>query len=139
MSQLIKKIFYLYSVIHMYRNEIAFLSGILPRNQEWAQVAGWTYPILVQFKHVAVRASHVPCLRILKNSRLLNTLAMLQRAVSRSKALVSSVSPRNQTISSRSLSSPSYSEDIEKLFRYTRGRWLYNEREREYHLPSDVY
>lgn len=51
--------------------------------------------------------------------------------VFRSKALVSL---RKLPTPSRSLSYPSHSEDIEKLFRYTRGRWLYNEREREYHF-----
>lgn len=35
---------------------------------------------------------------------------------------------------SRSHSSSSYSDEIEKLFRYTRGRWLYNERECELHF-----
>jgi hypothetical protein len=60
---------------------------------------------------------------------------MLQRALSAlSRPLLSSVSPRNRQSPSRSLSSPSQfpSEDAEKLFQYTRGRWLYNEREREY-------
>lgn len=61
-------------------------------------------------------------------------MLLLQRALSRSKALWN----RSTQTPSRSLSSPSHSEDIEKLFQYTRGRWLYNEREREY-TPSHLF
>ena len=67
-------------------------------------------------------------------------LAMLQRALSRSKASFSSVFPWNCLTWSRSLSSPSHSEIIERLFRYTRGRWLYNKCELEYiTLSPDIY
>ena len=64
-------------------------------------------------------------------------LAMLQRALSRSKASFSSVFPWNCLTWSRSLSSPSHSEIIERLFRYTRGRRLC---ELEYTtLSPDIY
>jgi len=62
---------------------------------------------------------------------------MLHRAILWPKTLVSSmISLRNRSTPSRSNSSTSYSEEMEKLFRYTRGRWLYNERQRESLLPS---
>ncbi|KAF8519327.1 kinase-like domain-containing protein [Hysterangium stoloniferum] len=54
---------------------------------------------------------------------------MLLRTFSRSKALASSISSRNQSTLSTSNSNALHSEEMEKLFRYTRGRWLYNERE----------
>jgi hypothetical protein len=64
---------------------------------------------------------------------------MLARAVFRSKILASISLGTTMSKPSRSHSSSSYSDDIEKLFRYTRGRWLYNERERESHFFCDSF
>jgi hypothetical protein len=55
------------------------------------------------------------------------------RRVSRSKALVALVSAfSDRMVHSRSHFTRAYLEEQEGLFKYTRGRWLYNEREREY-------
>lgn len=59
---------------------------------------------------------------------------MLLRVLSRSKALTSSISAQTRSTPSRSNSNALHPEETEKLFRYTRGRWLYNEHEREGHL-----
>ena len=40
----------------------------------------------------------------------------------------------NRMVHSSSNFTPEYLEELEGLYKYTRGRWLYNEREREYYL-----
>ena len=53
------------------------------------------------------------------------------RCVSQSKALVALASAfSRRMVRSSSNTTPEYLEDLEGLYRYTRGRWLYNERER---------
>jgi len=59
-----------------------------------------------------------------------NLRAMLHRALSWSKTVTSSMAALNWS----RLTSSTYSEETEKLFRDTRGRWLYNERQRQCHL-----
>ncbi|KAI5116307.1 hypothetical protein M0805_009633 [Coniferiporia weirii] len=57
-------------------------------------------------------------------------MLLRQRTVSWSKSFVTSVSVLwNRRPPSRSQFTQSYLEEREKLFQYTRGRWLYNERE----------
>ena len=55
--------------------------------------------------------------------------------VFQSKALVTLASAFGDRLvhsSSRSHLTPAYLEELEGLYKYTRGRWLCNEREREY-------
>ena len=58
------------------------------------------------------------------------------KASSFSVQSLSFISPINRQTPFLSLSSPSHSENVEKLFRYTRGRWLHNEREPSFLLIS---
>ena len=64
-----------------------------------------------------------------KHRRLSNAMLSFRR-VFLPKGLVGSFSGR--IVHSRSQFTQAYLEEQEGLFKYTRGRWLYNEREREY-------
>ena len=64
--------------------------------------------------------------------RHLNSMLSFYRA-SQSKALVALASGfSSRMVHSGSNFTPEYLEELEGLYKYTRGRWLYNEREREY-------
>jgi hypothetical protein len=63
------------------------------------------------------------------------------RRISQSKTLValaSAFSDRMVHSQARSHFTPAYLEELEGLSKYTRGRWLCNEREREYALFLQV-
>ena len=53
------------------------------------------------------------------------------RRVFQSKALASAFGGRMVHSPSRSHFTPAYLDDLEGLYKYTRGRWFCNERERE--------
>jgi hypothetical protein len=63
-----------------------------------------------------------------------------RRVLSQSKALAALASAfSDRMVHSRPHFTQAYLEEREGLFKYTRGRWLYNEREREYLVYDTRY